>query len=121
MDPLTAYRNQMSEVDFTESLMAEAEAEGWRVYHIPDWMWKVAFGAWKAWGPRRGRTWPRKGFPDLVLLRPPEILFVEVKAAGGRVEPPQRLWLDELAECGLETAVWKPKDLGVARERLKRP
>jgi hypothetical protein len=117
---VAAYRDAMSESDFTESILDEARAAGWRTYHIPDWLWKVAFGAWKAWGARKGRRWPDRGFPDLVLLRPPELLFVEVKAANGRLDTRQRGWLRDLEACGVEVYLWKPRDLETIRARLTR-
>ena len=61
-----------------------------------------------------------RGFPDLVIIRPPEILFVELKAERGRVSPEQKAWLDQLEACGLETHVWRPSDIPEAIERLKR-
>ena len=51
------------------------------------------------------------GFPDLVLVRPPRILFVELKTDKGRVSPAQRLWLYTLAKCpGVEVYLWRPRD-----------
>lgn len=61
------------------------------------------------------------GWPDLVLCRPPELLVVELKSDRGRLRPDQSLWLDRLAACGLEVAVWRPRDLDEVHERLKRP
>lgn len=61
------------------------------------------------------------GWPDLVLHRPPgELLVVELKADKGRVKPAQQEWLRALACSGVETAVWRPRDLDAVHERLKR-
>jgi hypothetical protein len=62
------------------------------------------------------------GWPDLVLHRPPgELLVVELKSDKGRVKPAQQEWLAALACSGVETAVWRPRDLDdVVHPRLKR-
>lgn len=62
------------------------------------------------------------GWPDLVLHRPPgELLVVELKSDKGRVKKDQQRWLEALACSGIETAVWRPRDLEtVVHPRLKR-
>lgn len=60
------------------------------------------------------------GFPDLVLLRPPEALFVELKGVATRVTREQRVWLDALQDCGLEVYLWRPKDFDAMHARLAR-
>lgn len=61
-----------------------------------------------------------KGWPDLVLCRPPEILFVEIKGAKTRVTVEQREWIAALTACGLETYLWRPADFDALHERLAR-
>lgn len=61
------------------------------------------------------------GFPNLCLVRPPEVLFIEVKSDSGRVTPAQDVWLQALAFCGLDVAVWRPADLETIVTRLQRP
>jgi len=62
-----------------------------------------------------------KGFPDLVLVRPPRLLFVELKAKGKKPTPEQEDWLqclrgvsDYMGQSGKRTAVevyvWDPSD-----------
>ena len=49
------------------------------------------------------------GFPDLVLIRPPRVIFAEMKSEKGRVTEPQREWLADLAACsGVESYNWRP-------------
>lgn len=60
------------------------------------------------------------GWPDLVLCRPPEILFVEVKTERGRVRPEQTEWLEALTACGLEAFLVRPSDFDVLHARLAR-
>lgn len=50
------------------------------------------------------------GFPDLVLVRPPRLVFAELKAERGRLTAEQEHWLDVLRQAGAEVYVWKPKN-----------
>jgi hypothetical protein len=51
------------------------------------------------------------GWPDVVLVRPPRMLFVECKTHTGRLSPSQVVWMDLLADVpGVETYVVRPAD-----------
>jgi hypothetical protein len=53
-----------------------------------------------------------KGFPDLVLARPPRVIFAELKTAKGKLGPEQENWLAALTACpGVEVYVWRPDQL----------
>ena len=58
------------------------------------------------------------GWPDLVMLRPPELIVVELKSERGKVSAAQQSWLAGLAACGVETYVWRPHDEAEAFARL---
>lgn len=61
----------------------------------------------------RGRRWVQNttpGFPDLTLMRAPELVFAELKTETGRVRPEQVRWIEELTKCGLRAFVWRPSD-----------
>lgn len=84
-------------------------------------------GGWLAFHPRPCRTahgWRTAfsgdaGFPDLVLVRPPDVLFVEVKGRTTTLTAAQRRWRDRLVECdGVEWHLWRPGDTEVAQIRL---
>jgi VRR-NUC domain len=65
---------------------------------------------------RRYHTWSSKhspaGFPDEVLLRPPRLVFAELKSERGRLKPDQEAWLEELRQMpGVEVYVWRPADM----------
>lgn len=60
-----------------------------------------------------------KGFPDLVLCRPPQLIYVELKSEKGRVSTDQRTWLDSLIACGCEAYLWRPSDWPEIEVRLK--
>jgi hypothetical protein len=49
------------------------------------------------------------GFPDLVMVRPPRVVFAELKTEKGKASDAQRGWLELLAVCpGIETYLWRP-------------
>jgi hypothetical protein len=51
------------------------------------------------------------GLPDLILCKPPRLLFAELKRERGRVSEAQADWLDALSRCsGVEVYLWKPSD-----------
>lgn len=56
----------------------------------------------------------RKGFPDLFAMRPPYLLWIELKTERGQLEPEQREFLDDLRACGQIVLHARPRD----RERL---
>ena len=51
---------------------------------------------WRCYAVHDTRRSP-PGWPDLVLCRPPEIIFAELKTDRGGVPPAQREWLNDLA------------------------
>jgi hypothetical protein len=59
-----------------------------------------------------------KGWPDLTLVRPPELVIAELKTERGRVSDEQKGWLADLAACGVEVYVWRPSDLEQVSARL---
>jgi len=91
-----------SEREFQREVIKIAESLGWYVNHAL---------------PGKGRNKHltlfigKRGFPDLVLCRPPRLLFVELKSQTGKVSNDQREWLDALHACGVEVYVWRPSDL----------
>ena len=64
---------------------------------------------WKIWWVHDSRHSP-KGWPDLILARPPKLLALEVKSARGRLTREQDETLTWLAACGIEAAVVRPSD-----------
>lgn len=81
----------MSEKDLQAAVIGAARVLGWRHYHTFD--------------SRRSEP----GFPDLVLVHPEHgVLFVELKAATGKVTTHQELWLASLRAAGARAVVWRP-------------
>lgn len=82
-----------SEKQFMQQVIDLARLSGFLVYHTYD--------------SRRSQ----RGFPDLVMVRPPTVLFVELKseASLGRLRPEQREWLEALSRCeSVSTHLWRP-------------
>lgn len=92
----------ISEADFQAKVVQWAKLNGWKVVHHLN---------------SRG-TEP--GWPDLVLMRPPEIIFAELKREAGKVTPAQSAMLATLDGCSLETHVWRPSDWDIIEARLRR-
>lgn len=73
----------MREDAWQGTVVDAAKVQGWLVYHTQD---------------SRGSS---KGFPDLVLVRAPRILFVELKNETRKLEPEQVDWLAALSVVAL--------------------
>ena len=97
----------LTEAEFMEKVIARARARGWLVHHV------------RPCRTQRGWTTPiqgHAGFPDLVLARPGQVLFRELKVPGGRLTAAQRLWLDVLGG-----EVWRPHDFDVIADIIDGP
>lgn len=82
-----------TEEQFQQQIITLARLNNWRAYHTRD--------------SRRSEP----GFPDLVMVRRPRVLFAELKSAHGRLRPDQQRWLDLLRACqGVEVYIWRPSD-----------
>lgn len=86
---------KVTEKQLQDAVLEHARLAGWLVYHTFD--------------SRRSTH----GFPDLVLVRPPRLIFVELKTETGKASDAQTLWLDRLAGCddACEVYLWRPSDL----------
>lgn len=84
----------MTEADLQAAVIDLARVCKWRVHHSRT-----------AWVQRRdGSTYHATpltgdpGFPDLVLARDGQVLFVELKSERGRLSPDQQAWISALHE-----------------------
>lgn len=86
--------------ELSDALVDLAHLLGYRVYH-----------------PRPGRTvdgwvtpvsYDGKGYPDLTIVGPRGIHFVEVKGTGDRVRPEQEEWIVALRKAGGSAWVCSP-------------
>ena len=100
----------ITESDYMQTIIEAARVWGWLVYHA------------------QNSLHSEPGFPDLVLVRPPQVLFVEVKGKLGRLRsgyqgatrwmPGQDEWLTALRACkDVKADVWRP-DMWAEIERV---
>jgi hypothetical protein len=98
----------MTETEFTNELLKWAKVYGWRRFHVRN----SGYG---------GNSYVQgdKGFPDLVLVRPPRLIFAELKIEKKEPTPEQIEWLTDLSEnshdvygmpsSAVETYTWRPE------------
>lgn len=89
----------MTERELQNAVGEMARTFGWRAAHFRP--------ARTADGWRTAVGFDGKGFPDLVLARE-RLLFVELKAARGRLGPEQVAWREALEHAGCEYHLWTP-------------
>jgi VRR-NUC domain len=110
---MPALARSLSEEDWQRLVVDAARYHRWRVFHTRP--------ARTAAGWRTPVSGDGAGFVDLVLVRPPRVLFVELKSQRGRLSALQEAWLADLAECpGVERYVWRPSDWETVMEILQR-
>lgn len=91
----------VSEADFQATIIEIAHHFRWEPHHQFD--------------SRRSQP----GWPDLVLLKPPQAIFAELKTETGKVSAAQARAIEQLADCGFEVAVWRPSQLDEIIARLQ--
>jgi len=101
---VTNLTSAMTETQLQAAIIEAARFNGWLVTHFRPGMMRS--GKWAT--PLQGHP----GWVDLVLAKAPWCLFVELKAAKGKVSPEQQQWLDVLNACGQTAVVWRPADWG---------
>ena len=93
------FLRSITESELQKNIIELAELRGWAVVHIND-----------------SRAQRATGFPDLLMIRRPRIVWAELKRepnAGGHKNEPtdiQQWWIEELQACGAEVYVWRPSD-----------
>ena len=93
----------ITEKAFQAQIVQLALLTGWKVYHTHD--------------SRRSEP----GFPDLVLVRPRQVIFLEVKTAKGRISKAQEEWMQLLRTTGNIAAIVRPADWDFIKDTLTRP
>ena len=107
---------KMSEEELQGGVIDLARLQGWRVAHFrparTEQGWRTPVAA------------DGKGFPDLLMLRHPRLLVVELKSDRGRMTPEQEQWMHDwmafagTLHVGLEVGakteigvhIWTPGD-----------
>ena len=108
----------MTEADFQKRILTTAALFGWRWMHVAESTKRVRRGG-------KYLTVPDpdcRGWPDLVLAHPGSgrILFREVKTDRGKLTEHQETWLRDLQACGMDVAVWRPKDWTIVQQLTPR-
>ena len=81
----------MKESDFQKQVIDLAHVFGWKIAHFRPAMTE------KGW--RTAVSGDGKGFPDCVLVKPPRVIFAELKTDIGKISPAQAEWLNLLSAC----------------------
>jgi hypothetical protein len=101
----------MKESYFQSQVILLARLHGWLVMHTR--AVEIRPGVWKT--PLQGHA----GYPDLTLAHKTRgVIFAELKSDIGRLSEKQELWLSTLNDAGMETHVWRPKDIQAISDRL---
>lgn len=95
------------EADFMAAVLKYAGVVGWHHWHDT-----ATNAPRRCWNCGRGTRIQRNasGFPDLLLIRRPRLLFVELKREGEQPTPEQAAWHEQLRACGQQVYVWWPSD-----------
>ena len=87
----------ITEAEFQRQVIDLAHILGWVVYH-----------------PMLSK-WSERGWPDLSMVRPPRLVFAELKRESGKTTEHQDRWLALLGATCAEVYLWRPSDLdGIA-------
>lgn len=100
-----------------------AQVYGWLVYYVENSTRVIE----RRHGPNAGQkvrvrniNVGGRGYPDLTLVRPPRLIFAELKPERGSLEEEQKTWRDKLSAVpGAEWYLWRPRDYD-AIERILR-
>lgn len=70
---------------------------------------------------RSGENRSEGGYPTLILVRPPRLVFVHLKSSRGRMTEAQKRWRNQLLGTEAEWYLWRPADLQHIATLLGRP
>lgn len=90
------------ERSFADQVVQAAQLLGWRVY--------------RTWNSQHSPA----GFPDLVLVRRPRVVFAELKRQDKGPTTDQTAWLEDLRASGQEAYLWRPSDWSTIEKVLSR-
>jgi hypothetical protein len=90
----------MTEREWQAQVVDAARPLGWTLYHTHD--------------SRRSEP----GWPDLALVRE-RLVMAELKTDTGRLSKDQQRWIALLSGAGVETYVWRPRDIDQVLAVLK--
>ncbi len=92
----------LTEKELDAQIRELAQLLGWTTYHT----WRSLHS--------------EAGYPDLTLVRPPRVIFAELKTDRGKLSWSQRNWLELLGQCpGIEVYTWRPADWPAIERTLR--
>jgi hypothetical protein len=94
-------RLNVTEKSFQAAVVQLARLTGWKLFYV------------------RESVGSPHGWPDLVLCRGGVLLARELKTESGRLSAHQREWIAALEQCGIDVAVWRPRDWPTIEATLK--
>ena len=103
----------MTEADFLNWLINLAHLHGWHIAHFRPARTE------KGW--RTAVSGDGKGFPDCVLVRPPRVIFAELKIPPNQPSEEQWEWLYSLQSCfpPVDCFLWHPSDRDFIEQLLE--
>lgn len=108
---MTRLPDSLTEAVFQRHTTELATLTGWRWMHVRRSV-RGETGGWTT-----ATTEP--GWPDLVLWRPGQLLFRELKSDTGKLTEPQRDLLLSLRAAGADVEVWRPSDWPLIETKLR--
>jgi hypothetical protein len=109
--------NEMSEADFQSIVIKAAQTLRWKVSHFRGVRVQRANGSFYYQTPVQADG---SGFPDLVMVKPPYIIFAELKKEKNKTSDSQKEWLGLLNACtgagkdyeatNVFVRLWRPRD-----------
>ena len=125
--PERVVQQGVSEKDWQVTVIEYAHLKGWKVAHF-----RAAMTG-RTYTNKKGEVknvWVTpvqadgKGFFDLVLVRPPKILFVELKSTEGIINIDQQDWCRQIGLCQkrnrhISWDIWRPDDWDLVVKKLE--
>lgn len=98
---------QVTEKEWTQQVVDLAKTFGWRIHH--------SRMAWSATGRPMTALQGHQGLLDLLMVKPPRVVFMELKRQGvKKLSDDQEIWLSLLQRCpGVEAYVCRPGDIAL--------
>ena len=113
LTPEEQQHRSLTEKQYQKQITDLATMYGWRWAHFHDSRKQVKPGVFV------GDT-DAAGFPDLYLIRPPEMVVVEVKKELGKTTDIQEEWLADFRASGIDAYVSRPSNFDEIKARLTR-
>jgi hypothetical protein len=103
----------VTEREFTDAVLDLGHVCGWLCMHQRPL--RLSNGHWRTATTGNGAL----GWPDLVLCRPPRLVFAELKVGRNKPSDDQAVWLELLERSGAEAYLWRDSDMARIIEVLR--